>query len=163
MPSYNNPNDVLDLAQRIYMKRPNLGDMNTDRLLLEISNLANQFLSQPELGIQGIDDITKARALNRLLGQPSLSKRNPMVNELGVKMYQDLNDYGNYDPEVDPYFDPNKYIYDADIIETPYIPSSALYENFTTSNDFPPIETRTIRPHLNTALGRWYLDKGGIK
>ena len=78
-------------------------------------------------------------------------------------MYQDLNEY-NYSPEDDNFYsDPDKYFFAGDTITTPYIPTSALYENFTTSNDYPPIETRTIRPHLNTALGRWYLDKGGIK
>ena len=159
--NYNNTNDVLDLAQRIYMRQPDLKNMSTDTLLAQIQKIAAQDMSQPGIGVQGIDDISKARALKRLLGGPGLSGYTPMTDKLGIKMYQDLNEY-SHSPEDDHFYsDPNKYFYAEDVVNSPLIPISSLFENWEESNDLFPIETRTIRPHLNTALGKWYLNNGG--
>ena len=159
--NYNNTNDVLDLAQRIYMKQPNLKNMSTDTLLTQIQKIAAQDMLQPGIGVQGIDDISKARVLKRLLGGPSFGGYTPMTNELGIKMYQDLNTY-RYSPDEDYFYsDPDKFFYDGDVINSPLMPISSLVENVEESDDLFPIKTRTIRPHLNTALGKWYLKNGG--
>ena len=160
--NYNNTNDVLDLAQRIYVRRPDLKNMSTDTLLTQIQKIADQNMLQPGIGIQGIDDISKARALRRLLGEPGLDDYTPMTNSLGIRMEQDLNDY-YYNPEDEylPNFDPNKYFYEYETVNSPLMPISSLFYNTELSNDSYPIKTTTIRPHLNTALGKWYLNNGG--
>ena len=160
--NYNNTNDVLDLAQRIYMRRPDLKNMSTDTLLTQIQKIADQDMWQPGMDILGIDNISKARALRRLLGEPDLSGYTPMTNSLGIQMEQDFNDY-YYNPEDGdlPNFDPNKYFYAYETVNSPLMPISSLFYNTELSDDAYPIKTTTIRPHLNTALGKWYLNNGG--
>lgn len=160
--NYNNTNDILDLAQRIYMRRPDLKNMSTDTLLAQIQKIANQDMLQPGIDIRDIDNISKARALKHLLGEPGLSDYTPMTNTLGVQMEQDLNDY-YYNPEDEylPNFDGDKYFYADETVNSPLMPMSSLFYNTELSNDSYPIKTTTIRPHLNTALGKWYLNNGG--
>lgn len=161
--NYNNTNDVLDLAQRINMRRLNVNrDINIDTLLSRLQEISYQrFL--PDRGGQSMDNLLKAKYLVDSLGEPSLTDLNPETNKLGVWMSQDLNKY-EYLPEEniwEPEGGPDKYIYDEDVIHIPWMPVSTLVENTEVSDDLYPIRTSTTRPHLNTALGKWYLNNGG--
>jgi hypothetical protein len=161
--NYNNTNDVLDLAQRINMRRLNVHrDINIDTLLSRLQEIASQYYL-PDRGGQSMDNISKARYLIDSLGEPSLKDLDADTNKLGVWMSQDLNKY-EYLPEEniwEPEGDPNKYFYDEELIKTPWMPMSTLVNNVEVSDDLYPITTSTTRPHLNTALAKWYLNNGG--
>ena len=161
--NYNNTNDVLDLAQRINMKRLNVNqNVNIDTLLARLREISDKYYL-PDYGGQSMRNILKADYLIDSLGEPRLPDFNPETNELGVWMSQDLNKQ-EFLPEENIWEsegDPNKYFYDEELIKTPWMPMSTLVENVKVSDDEFPIIISTTRPHLNTALGKWYLKNGG--